>query len=268
MRKPRFIPVAVAAVAAAVLTLGLAVPAAAAGANYVALGDSYSSGVGAGNYISDGTSCDRSTLGYPYLWYQQHSVSSFKFEACSGAKSTDVLNNQISALSSSTSVVSISVGGNDLGFAQIMEDCNLYSDSTCVNEINAAETTAKTKLPGWLDNVYSQIKSRSPNAKVVVLSYPRFYDMNAWYCPGLSSTKRSKINEGANVLDGVIQTEAGKYGFSFADVRSSFANGHEICDYGSEWLHSIDWSDITQSYHPNSSGYAGGYLPAMDAKTG
>ena len=251
--------------------LGLAVaagPANAATVNYVALGDSYSSGVGAGNYISTSGSCDRSTSGYPYLWYQQHAVTSFKFVACSGAKTTDVLANQISAVTSSTTLVSITIGGNDLGFAQIMEDCNLYSDSTCVNEINAAENTARTQLPGWLDAVYSQIQSRAPSAKVVVLSYPRFYDLSAWWCPGLSSTKRSKINEGADVLNGVIQTEAGKYGFSFADVRGSFANGHEICDYGSEWLHSIDWSDINQSYHPNSSGYSGGYLPAMDAKTG
>jgi hypothetical protein len=161
----------------------------------------------------------------------------------------------------------MTIGGNDLGFSSIMVDCNLYSDSTCVNEINAAENTARTQLPGWLDTLYSQIRAKAPNAKVVVLSYPRFYDLNAWYCPGLSSTKRSKINEGANVLDNVIQGEVAKYtNFAFADVRSSFANGHEICDYGSEWLHSIDWSNVGDSYHPNASGHSGGYLPAFSAK--
>lgn len=254
------------------LLVAAAPAASAAGANYVAqnyvaLGDSYSSGVGAGSYLSDGTSCLRSTKGYPYLWYQQHSVSSFRFMACSGATTTDVLDNQISALNSSTTTVSITIGGNDVGFAKVMEDCNLYSDSTCVNEINAAENTARTQLPGWLDNVYSQIKSRSPYAKVVVLSYPRFYDLSAWYCPGLSGTKRTNINEGADVLDGVTKTEAGRYGFAFADVRSRFANGHEICDYN-KWLHSVDFGNITQSYHPYDSGYSGGYLSALDAKTG
>jgi lysophospholipase L1-like esterase len=189
--------------------------------------------------------------------------------ACSGAKTTDVTANQISALSTSTTLVSITIGGNDVGFSQVMIDCNLYSDSTCVSEINAAENTAQTKLPGWLDTLYAQIKSRAPNAKVVVLSYPRFYDMSAsWYCPGLSSTKRQKINEGADVLDGVVKTEATKYGFSFADVRSRFANGHELCDFGSEWLHSVDWSNLGDSYHPNASGHSGGYLPALDAITG
>jgi len=257
---------AVAGTAAVLLALTPAATAATA-TNYVALGDSYSSGVGAGNYISTSGDCLRSTSGYPYLWYDQHTVSSFKFVACSGATTTDVINNQISALSTSTTLVSITIGGNDVGFAQVMEDCNLYGTDTCVAEVNAAENTARTQLPGWLDNLYSQIHSRAPYAKVVVLGYPRFYDLSAWYCPGLSSTSRSKINEGADVLDGVISTEVSRYGFSFADVRSSFADGHEICDYN-KWLHSVDWSDITQSYHPYASGYSGGYLPAMDAKTG
>jgi lysophospholipase L1-like esterase len=255
-------------IAAGVLIIVLGtVPAYAAGANYVALGDSYSSGVGAG---SESGSCSRSPNAYPQLWANSHAPASFHFVACSGAKTTDVINNQLSALSSATTLVTMTIGGNDLGFSSIMIDCNLYSDTTCVNEINAAENTARTQLPGWLDTLYSDIRAKAPNAKVVVLSYPRFYDNNTWYpCPGLSSTKRSKINEGADVLDGVIKGEVGKYtNFSFADVRSRFANGHELCDYGSEWLHSVDWTNLGDSYHPNASGQSGGYLPALTALTG
>jgi lysophospholipase L1-like esterase len=263
----RKVALSLASVIVAVLAMLVGMPAAeAAGANYVALGDSYSSGVGAGG---ESGSCSRSSNAYPQLWANGHSPASFQFVACSGAKTTDVINNQLSALSSSTTLVSITIGGNDLGFSSIMIDCNLYSDSTCVNEINAAENTAKTKLPGWLDTLYSDIRAKAPNAKVVVLSYPRFYDLSAWWCPGLSSTKRSKINEGADVLDTVIKGEVAKYAnFSFADVRSRFANGHEICDYGSEWLHSVDWSNLDDSYHPNASGHSGGYLPALTAITG
>ena len=239
----------------------------AAAVNYVALGDSYSSGVGAGGETG---SCSQSPNAYPVLWANGHTHNSFTFAACSGAKTTDVSANQLGALNSSTTLVTMSIGGNDLGFSSIMIDCNLYSDSTCVNEINAAENTARTQLPGWLDTLYSQIRAKAPNAKVVILDYPRFYDTNTWYpCPGLSDTKHKKINEGADVLDNVIKGEVAKYAnFSFADVRSRFANGHEICDYGSEWLHSVDWSNIGDSYHPNSSGHSGGYLPALTAITG
>jgi len=250
------------------LLTALAVPAGAAGTSYVALGDSYSSGVGSGSYTSDSGSCLRSTLAYPQLWANGHSVSSFRFVACSGAKTTDVTANQLSALSSSTTLATISVGGNDVNFAGVMQDCVLYSTDTCVSEVNAAENDARTNLPGKLDTVYNGIRSHAPNARVVVLGYPRFYHVGVWYCVGLSDTARAKINEGADVLDGVISAAAARHGFSFADVRSRFAAGHEICDGSSSWLHSVDWSNVTQSYHPTSTGQASGYLPTLTAITG
>jgi len=253
---------------ASVISLVVGIPAAqAATVNYVALGDSYSSGVGSGSYTSESGSCLRSTLAYSQLWANAHGPTSYRSVACSGAKTTDVNANQLGALSSSTSLVSITIGGNDVNFAGVMEDCVLYGTDTCVSEVNAAENTARTSLPGWLDTTYNGIRSHAPNAKVVVLDYPRFYH-DLWYCVGLSSTSRNKINEGADVLDGVIQAAASRHGFVFADVRAAFANGHEICDGSSSWLHSVDWTNIGQSYHPTASGQSGGYLPTFSAATG
>jgi lysophospholipase L1-like esterase len=254
-------------VVASVLTLVLGTqPALAATVNYVALGDSYSSGVGSGSYTSSSGSCLRSTLAYSQLWANAHSPASYVSVACSGAKTTDVNANQLSALNSSTTLVSISIGGNDVGFAGVMEDCVLYGTSTCVSEVNAAENTAQTQLPGWLDTTYNGIRARAPYAKVVVVDYPRFYH-DLWYCPGLSSTSRNKINEGADVLDGVIQQAASRHAFGFADVRPLFASGHEICD-SSSWLHSVDWNNVVQSYHPTAAGQSGGYLPPFTALAG
>lgn len=251
------------------LVAGLVVTSAPAGAasgtRYVALGDSYSSGVGAGSYISSSGSCLRSTKAYSQLWANAHAPASYVSVACSGATTATVTNSQLSALSSTTTLVSISVGGNDVGFATVMQDCVLYGTTTCVNEVNNAESQARTVLPGRLANLYSAIHSRSPYAKVVVLSYPRFYDTSVWYCIGLSSTSRKKINEGADVLDSVIQQASSAAGFTFADVRSRFAAGHEICDGSNSWLHSVDWSNIVQSYHPTANGQAYGYLPAFSA---
>jgi lysophospholipase L1-like esterase len=246
-----------------VLALVVGAPSAAATTvNYVALGDSYSSGVGAGSYTSSSGSCLRSTNAYSQLWANAHSPTSYVSVACSGAKTTDVNANQLSALNSNTTLVSITIGGNDVGFATVMEDCVLYGTDTCVSEVNAAENQARTQLPGWLDTTYNGIRSHAPNAHVVVLDYPRFYH-DVWYCVGLSSTSRQKINEGADVLDGVIQAAASRHGFAFADVRPAFANGHEICDGSASWLHSVDWSNLTQSYHPTAAGQSGGYLPAF-----
>ena len=266
MLRSRITLVSAASAVIAVVALVVATPASAAGANYVALGDSYASGVGSGSYTADSGSCLRSTLAYSQLWANAHAPASYVSVACSGAKTTDVNANQLSALSSSTTLVSITIGGNDVGFSTVMEDCVIYSTSTCVSEVNAAENTAQTQLPGWLDTTYNGIRSHAPNARVVVVDYPRFYH-DLWYCVGLSSTDRNKINEGADVLDTVIQAAASRHGFAFADVRSAFANGHEICDSNS-WLHSVDWSFITDSYHPTADGQSGGYLPAFSAYAG
>jgi hypothetical protein len=227
---------------------------------YVALGDSYSSGVGAGSYISSSGDCKRSTKAYPYLWAAAHSPSTFDFTACSGARTGDVLSGQLAPLSTATGLVSISIGGNDAGFSDVMTTCVLQSDSSCLSRIATATAYVDSTLPGQLDTVYSAITTKAPNAHVVVLGYPRFYELGTT-CIGLSETKRKAINDAADHLDATIAAKAAAHGFTFGDVRSAFT-GHELCS-GSAWLHSVDWLDIGESYHPTAAGHSGGYLPVM-----
>ncbi|KUN84516.1 lipase [Streptomyces bungoensis] len=227
---------------------------------YVALGDSYSSGVGAGSYMSSSGSCDRSTKAYPYLWNAAHSPTSFAFNACSGATTDDVLASQLGSLSSSTTLVSITIGGNDAGFGDVMTTCVLQSDSACLSKISAAEAYVDSTLPGKLDTVYNAISARAPSARVVVLGYPRFYLLGQ-ACLGLSETKRSAINNASDYLDNAIQKRATYHNFVFGDVRPTFT-GHEICS-GDSWLHSVNWLSVSESYHPTAAGQSGGYLPVL-----
>ncbi|MET7441221.1 SGNH/GDSL hydrolase family protein [Streptomyces sp. NPDC004082] len=235
----------------------------AAATGYVALGDSYSSGVGAGSYISSSGDCKRSTKAYPYLWAASHSPSSFDFTACSGARTGDVLANQLSPLNAGTGLVSISIGGNDAGFSDVMTTCVLQSESSCLSRIATARAYVDSTLPGKLDSVYSAITSRAPSAHVVVLGYPRFYQLSGSCIAGLSETERSAINGAADYLDSAIAKRAAAHGFTFGDVRTTFT-GHEICS-GSAWLHSVNWLNIGESYHPTAAGHSGGYLPVFTA---
>ncbi|WP_416975373.1 SGNH/GDSL hydrolase family protein [Streptomyces sp. 4F14] len=263
MRRSRFaVFVSATLLAAAAALTGTAGNAQAATGGYVALGDSYSSGVGAGSYISSSGDCKRSTKAYPYLWNAAHAPSSFTFAACSGATTSDVLSSQLGGLNSSTGLVSISIGGNDAGFADVMTTCVLGSDSTCLGRINTAKSYVDSTLPGRLDSVYSAISSKAPNAHVVVLGYPRFYKLGAT-CLGLSGAKRSAINGAADYIDAAIAKRAADHGFAFGDVRTTFT-GHEICS-GSSWLHSLELLNIGESYHPTAAGQSGGYLPVLNA---
>jgi len=229
---------------------------------YVALGDSYSSGVGAGSYISSSGDCKRSTKAYPYLWAAANSPSSFSFTACSGARTGDVLSGQLGPLSASTALVSISIGGNDAGFSDVMTTCVLQSDSSCLSRIATARAFVDSTLPGRLDGVYTAIRDRAPNARVVVLGYPRFYRLGTT-CIGLSETKRKAINDAADLLNNVTAARARAYGYTFGDVRTTFT-GHELCS-GDAWLHSVDWLNIGNSYHPKAAGQSGGYLPVFNS---
>lgn len=261
MARPRVLTVA-----ASVLTLTGAVLAATSGAaqaatgGYVALGDSYSSGNGAGSYISDSGSCERSYNAYPELWAKAHSPSSFSFTACSGATTGSVTSGQLGGLNSGTSLVSITVGGNDVGFSSVMTSCVTGSDATCQSAVDSAESKMDSILPGALDSVYTAIRSKAPNAHVVVLDYPHLYDLSVTNCVGLSDTKHRLLNGGADKLDATIQTAAKAHGFTFSDVRDEF-NGHELCS-GDGWLNSVT-IPIGNSYHPTAKGHANGYLPAL-----
>jgi lysophospholipase L1-like esterase len=256
------------AISATALTLGLAtgitgtgIPAnAASSVRYVALGDSYSSGVGAG---SESGSCDQSPNAYGPRWASANSPVSFTFVACSGATTSTVISSQLSSLSTSTTLVSITIGGNDAGFSSIMETCILESTSSCESAVTQAEQYANNTLPGNLSTLFADIKTDAPNAKVVVLDYPDFYDLSVPVCIGLSSGDHQALDNGINDMDGVIATAADNAGFYFADVRTHFS-GHELCD-SAGWLNSINIFDIHTSYHPTATGQADGYLPVFTA---
>ncbi|MGZ2355635.1 SGNH/GDSL hydrolase family protein [Streptomyces sp. 372A] len=248
---------------AVVALTGAATANAAASVDYVALGDSYSSGVGSGSYISSSGDCKRSTLAYPSLWASAHSPASFSFTACSGARTGDVIANQLGPLNSSTDLVSISIGGNDAGFSDVMTTCVLQSEATCLSRIATARSYVDTTLPAKLNSVYDAIEAKAPAAHVVVLGYPRFYKIGGSCVVGLSDKVRTAINGAADYLNAATAKRAADHGFSFGDVTSAFT-GHEICS-GSAWLHSLNWLNIGESYHPFAAGQSGGYLPVLNA---
>jgi len=245
------------ALTGAAVALSLGSPATAAGTGYVALGDSYSSGTGTRTYISDGTSCQRSVYAYPSLDAASLSLS-LTFRACSGATVADVTNTQLSALTSTTAYVTISVGGNDAGFASVLTTCAQPSWlSNCYGAIDKANSFITTTLPGRLTTLYSSIKAKAPNARVIVVGYPRIFngeDCNllTWFSP----TEEARLNATADLLNSRTQTAAAAAGFQFANPTSRFV-GHAVCD-DVEWLNGLS-NPVGESYHPNKAGHRDGY---------
>ena len=250
---------------ASALCLGvvaLAVPPAhAATPSYVALGDSYSSGVGTRTYLADGTTCQRSVYAFPSLIAAARAYS-LNFRACSGAKISDVTRSQLSALSASTAYVSISVGGNDAGFSSVLTTCAQPGWlSNCNGAVDNAQAYVTHTLPAALRTLYTSIRTKAPNARVVVVGYPRIFngeDCNAltWFSPA----EETRLNQTADLLNGKLSAAASAAGFGWANPTSAFV-GHAVCG-SPEWLNGLS-NPVSESYHPNRLGHASGYTPLV-----
>jgi lysophospholipase L1-like esterase len=236
-----------------VLCLGVLVPAAVAAAapQYVALGDSYSSGVGTRVFYEESGSCKRSPEAYgPKVAAAKGYALSF--QACSGAKTTDVNAKQLGTLSSGTALVTITIGGNDAGFSNVIINCALYY-FTCGSAINEANEFIAKKLPGLLDTTYNNIRSRATTAHVVVLGYPHLFTSEGKTCNVnfLTSSNEKKLNETGDKLDAAVKARAEAHGFTFVDPRKAFLP-HEVCS-SEEWLNGQS-NPLEESYHPNVKG--------------
>ena len=228
----------------------------------VALGDSYASGVGTRSYDDDSGSCMRSPYAYPVLDASRIGAS-LSFQACSGATTSSVRTGQLGTLSATTTLVTVTVGGNDAHFTSVITECaQPWWSSDCDGAIDDARSVITNLLPARLDTLYSAIRTRAPHAHVVVVGYPRLFngeDCNAgtWFSPA----EETRLNQTVDLLDSTIRGRATAHGFGFADPRSAFT-GHAVCD-ATEWINGLS-NPVSESYHPNRSGQNSGYANLVD----
>ena len=250
---------AIAAIAAVLAGAGHA-----ATESYVALGDSYSSGVGTGSYTLNST-CKRGVYAYPYLYAQSHAGTSLTFVACSGAKTSDLLATQIQSVTAATTLVTMTIGGNDIGFSNLIYQCTL---GDCSAALDSTRANLETTLGASLDRVYDAVKSRAAfGAKIIVLGYPRVFSTASCFGTfGISATERTKANALADALDQVTAAHAAADGVTYKSAISAFT-GHAVCS-SSPWVNGLNLLNTGESYHPSRSGNSAGYLPLVTSVTG
>ena len=247
--------------------LGLLVaplPAHAASRTLVALGDSYAAGVGSFVYYDDGTECYRSPFAYSSLLAGAGGLQ-LTLAACSGATTADVLSEQVDLVTPTTDYVTITVGGNDVGFREVVTTCALPGWlGSCTAVVNSGLHTLRTLLPAKLDRVYAAVKARAPGATVVVTGYPRLF--NGADCNPLTfftATEMAAINAGTLELNNLIRARAEAAGLRFVDVAPAFF-GHAVCDR-EPWINNLVVPTVN-AFHPNIAGhyaYAVATAPAL-----
>ena len=249
MRRPGIRWVGIIGVAVAA-TLALTAPPASASerssgsrVSLAALGDSYSSGVGTPDpYPSSLPTCYRTPHAWPDLVADALNWRGTNL-ACSGAKTADITapyggqdaqTALLAALRPRPKVVTITIGGNDVGFGPVLQACYL---GDCTGAIVGSEVAMLTVLPERLAATYRAVEAADPRARLVVVGYPRIFPSDASAvtdCSWLSDAERVALNQSASLLNAVIRAEAVLAGATFVDVSSTLA-GHELCTADS-WL--------------------------------
>lgn len=273
--------------------------------HYVNLGDSLSSGEGTQNYTNEtnsvGNQCHRSDSSYSGQYTNisthYHMVDNV---ACSGAVIKEFYHavtpvnsmnvpdagelDQDLALGSGTTLVTVSLGINDVDFADLLIGCYGTGLTKAISDIDACFIDKLTNADynggtetfsqliddqgGSLTSLYKDIKKDAPNARVVAVTYPQIYpatgdvDTNAHDCANglrggeiITSQKQLDLLRAALVhLDNVIVTAANNAGIDHLDERDAF-KGHELCTTD-PWENTIVGLGGNDSFHPNTAGYA------------
>jgi lysophospholipase L1-like esterase len=250
------------------------------GGPVLSLGDSYSSGEGAGNYEpgtdTSGNSCHRSDNAWPTLLAHRRNMSAMPAPACSGAVLDDVLDgrpssgqperrrSQIGRISGKPALVTITIGGNDLGFRKVLEDCigsNCINDyhHASVDDLDSAIDTLARRLPA----AYRRIQAAAPAARVVVVDYPKLFPDSdpAHPTPNcaadelITPTEGNYLNEKFQRADVAILDAAHQAGVTAVDVSTALKDGELTCSGTQYFNHaSPQLNVLSASFHPNAAG--------------
>ncbi len=239
---------------------------------YLALGDSYSAGEGLPPFDTSTPGCHRSEVAFPRL-VQAGTSTIVTSRACSGATTADVVDAeqhpgvglQLDAVAPGTDLVSITIGGNDLGFGPVMSDC-VFGRQPC-SRLDDRVERAMSALPARLARIYRDIRARAPGARLVVVGYPHLvadpdrFDVDS--CPALVGPFSGglRIDPGevrwlrakADRLGAVVRRAAEEAGAGYVDVATAFA-GHEACT-PEPWVEGVAVPQVALSFHPNAAGH-------------
>jgi hypothetical protein len=271
--QPRLLLRALALSIALLAALAFAASAAQA-ANYVALGDSYAAGPLIPNQISP-LGCLKSDHNYAHLAAPSLGIA-LRDPSCSGATTADMTESQsiefgtnppqFNSLDGETTIVSLTIGGNDIGFAEVAESCitlNPFSHP-CLDKYDSGghdqlaeriEATAP-KVAAVLEGIHA----RSPSARVFVVNYPAIFPETGFGCwpqmpigfqdvPYLRSTEQR--------LDSMLATQAAAHGATIVNWYNA-SIGHDACKSSSvRWVEPLVPGELAAPIHPNKAGMQG-----------
>jgi lysophospholipase L1-like esterase len=264
----------------AVAGVGLVAMAAAAGsltsckvvpATYVALGDSYTAGPLIPNQSLDPLGCLRSDHDWPHVVAPQVKASTFTDASCSGATTNSMANEQgvtpgpnppqLDGVDANTKIVTLQIGGNDIGFSGIVKNCATLDpfSSGCKGDylVNGHDLLAEriAATAPKIDAVLAAIHRKAPQAKVFVVGYPTLLPATGsgcWPTVPILGGDVAYLRTVAAGLNAMLKQRALAAGDRYVDIATP-SIGHDMCS-SSKWVEPIVPTTAAAPVHPNATG--------------
>lgn len=273
----RSLVMVVAVVAAVVVVLGGTAGTALAddteqAGRYVALGDSYSAGPLVPPPSGQPVGCLRSGSNFPSVVAAGLGATDFVDVSCSGATTADLTAPQkvalgenpaqFDALTGAEDLVTVTIGGNDIGFGEIIQECALRSPQQPLgaacrdfygDQLNERIAGTAEKIAAVLDS----IGTRSPGARVAVVGYPALLPDEGPGCfpvvpfsPGDVAWLRGIEKD----LNAMLADRAAAAGATYVDTYTP-TTGHDMCQLpGVKWIEGLLPTSPAAPVHPNAQG--------------
>lgn len=224
--------------------------------SYTVLGDSYSAGSGGG---MEAGPCLQSPNGYGDVFAAANGLSMTNL-GCYGATIGQVAATQVPLIPSSTRLITLTVGANDVGSGQVAQACLVGTPQMCQGALAAAEALL-VQLPAQVKALAKDIRSVAPQAQVLFLGYPHLFEpANMIGFPDAQVQAAVAVNAAVDQLNSVLEQSVQRSGAAFVPVDGHFS-GHAFPAPDS-WLVSPFVSALL-AFHPTASGYANGYAAAL-----
>jgi lysophospholipase L1-like esterase len=248
---------------------------------YVALGDSFTAGPVIPVQQNDPGGCLRSDHNYPHLFAPNSGHPGFRDVSCSGAETEDMTQAQqvdpgpnppqFNVLNSRTRLVTLGIGGNDIGFSEIAQNCAAPlppgpppappQGTPCQDHyVTAAGDELQRRIAETAPKVAAVLQgihSRSPQARILVIGYPALLPESGpgcWPTMPIAEGDVPYLRDMEKDLNAMLQAQALANGAEYVDTYTP-SIGHDACALPTvRWVEPVVPAAPAAPIHPNALG--------------
>lgn len=240
-----------------------------AGGRYVALGDSFTAGPLIPRNSGTPFACLRSDHNYPSLVARALRAGEFVDVSCSAATTADMFRPQrvlfssnpaqLDAVTPDTALVTVGIGGNDVGFSRTLYTCAGLSltaprGAPCMRHFGSTLTGRVAATAPRIAAVLKRIHERAPRALVLVVGYLRILPSSTGCWPSVPAAAGDVpyLDRVERSLNRMLADEARHAGALFVDDYRG-GTGHDMCSTR-RWVEPILITHAAAPVHPNAIG--------------